>query len=97
MTVSGKPRRPAALAFNTPEPFADAHQQRYIPAMDTVIVILLIVALVLVVGTLATGLITMARGGELGPQKSNTFMRYRVLFQGIAVLLVVILLAMVKD
>ena len=39
----------------------------------------------------------MARGGELGPKKSNLFMRYRVLFQGIAVLLVVILLSLAKD
>ena len=65
--------------------------------MNTLIIILLVLALLLVLATLAGGLITMARGGELGPKRSNLFMRYRVLFQGIAVLLVVILLAIAKD
>ena len=61
--------------------------------MDALVAVLLVVALLLVLGTLAGGLITMARGGDAGPRRSNLFMRYRVLFQGIAVLLVVILLA----
>lgn len=65
--------------------------------MNAIVIILLVSALILVLATLAGGLITMARGGELGPKKSNLFMRYRVLFQGIAVLLVVILLALAKD
>ena len=65
--------------------------------MNVMIIIFLVTALVLVLATLAGGLITMARGGELGPKKSNLFMRYRVLFQGIAVLLVVILLSLAKD
>ena len=65
--------------------------------MNVIIIIFLVIALILVLATLAGGLITMARGGELGPKKSNVFMRYRVLFQGIAVLLVVILLSLAKD
>ena len=65
--------------------------------MNVIIIIFLVIALVLVLATLAGGLITMARGGELGPKKSNLFMRYRILFQGIAVLLVVILLSLAKD
>ena len=65
--------------------------------MNVIIIIFLVAALILVLATLAGGLITMARGGELGPKKSNLFMRYRVLFQGIAVLLVVILLSLAKD
>lgn len=65
--------------------------------MNVIVIILLVSALILVLATLASGLITMARGGELGPKKSNLFMRYRVLFQGIAVLLVVILLSLAKD
>ena len=65
--------------------------------MNIIVIILLVSALILVLATLAGGLITMARGGELGPKKSNLFMRYRVLFQGIAVLLVVILLSLAKD
>ena len=73
-------------------PIAGRRERRYIPPMNTVIVILLILCLVLVLGTLATGLISMARGGENAPRRSNTFMRYRVVFQGIALLLVVILM-----
>ena len=65
--------------------------------MNAIVIILLVSALILVLATLAGGLITMARGGELGPKKSNLFMRYRVLFQGLAVLLVVILLSLAKD
>ena len=65
--------------------------------MNVIVIILLVSALILVLATLVGGLITMARGGELGPKKSNLFMRYRVLFQGIAVLLVVILLPLAKD
>ena len=65
--------------------------------MNVIMIIFLVIALILVLATLAGGLITMARGGELGPKKSNLFMRYRVLFQGIAVLLVVILLSLAKD
>ena len=65
--------------------------------MNVIVIILLVSALILVLATLAGGLITMARGGELGPKKSNLFMRYRVLFQGIAVFLVVILLSLAKD
>ena len=65
--------------------------------MNVIVIILLVSALILVLATLAGGLITMARGGELGPKKSNLFMRYRVLFQGIAVLLVVNLLSLAKD
>lgn len=71
--------------------------RRYIPGMNTMIIVLLVIALLLVVGTLASGLIVMARGGDAGPRRSNLFMRYRVLFQGIAILLVVILMAIAKD
>ena len=64
--------------------------------MDVLVVIMLVVALLLVIGTLAAGLITMARGGDAGPRRSNLFMRYRVLFQGVAVLLFILRLAIAK-
>jgi hypothetical protein len=78
-------------------PIAGRHGQGYIPYMNGYIIALLIVSMALVFGTLATGLISFARGGGDAPKRSNTFMRYRVLFQGIAVLLVVILMALAKD
>jgi hypothetical protein len=85
------------LAGGIVVPIAGRREQRYIPPMNTMIVILLIFCLVLVLGTLATGLIFMARGGENAPKRSNTFMRYRVVFQGIALLLVLILMTITKD
>lgn len=65
--------------------------------MDTLIIILLAISVVLVVGALVGGLVAMARGGKLGPQRSNMFMRYRILFQGIAIVLVMVLLSFAKD
>ena len=46
----------------------------------------------LVVLILAWGLITMARGGEYNKSKSNTIMRYRIIFQAIAIIIFVCLL-----
>ena len=46
----------------------------------------------LVVLILAWGLITMARGGEYNKSKSNTIMRYRIVFQAIAIIIFVCLL-----
>ena len=65
--------------------------------MEPVLVILLIIAMMLVLGTLFSGLISMARGGTNGPRRSNMFMRYRVLFQGLALLVLFILFAFAKD
>ena len=48
--------------------------------MNSVLVVLLVVALLLVLGTLAAGLVTMGRGGELGPRQSNSLMRYCLLY-----------------
>jgi hypothetical protein len=54
--------------------------------------ILLFISLLLVVFVLAWGLITMARGGEYNKSKSNMLMRYRIIFQAIAILIFVCLL-----
>jgi hypothetical protein len=45
-----------------------------------------------VVLILAWGLITMARGGEYNKSKSNLIMRYRIVFQALAILIFVSLL-----
>ena len=52
----------------------------------------LFISLFLVVAILAWGLITMARGGEYNKSKSNLIMRYRIVFQAIAILIFVCLL-----
>ncbi len=58
--------------------------------MNGISLILIGIALALVLGTLVIGLVTMARGGPNAGQRSNRFMRLRVLFQAIAVALVLI-------
>ena len=52
----------------------------------------LFISLFVVVAILAWGLITMARGGEYNKSKSNTIMRYRIVFQAIAIIIFVCLL-----
>jgi hypothetical protein len=52
----------------------------------------LYISMVIVVLVLGWGLITMARGGEYNKSKSNLLMRYRIIFQAIAILIFVCLL-----
>jgi hypoxia induced protein len=58
--------------------------------MDKFVCILIIVAMGLTLGVLFLGLFSMARGGEFAQRNSNRFMRWRVIMQGIAILLFVI-------
>lgn len=53
---------------------------------------ILYISMVIVVLVLGWGLITMARGGEYNKSKSNLLMRYRIVFQAIAILIFVFLL-----
>ena len=54
--------------------------------------ITLFLSMILVVLILAWGLITMARGGEYNRSNSNILMRYRIIFQAIAILIFLCLL-----
>jgi Hypoxia induced protein conserved region len=54
--------------------------------------ILIILALVTVAAILIAGLVVMAIGGEVAGKWSNKLMRYRVLAQGIAVLVLLLIL-----
>ena len=49
--------------------------------------IILLVALGLVAVILEWGVLTMARGGEYNVKNSNRIMRYRIIFQAIALLM----------
>lgn len=60
--------------------------------MSNILTILLFVAMGITLIVLFTGLISMARGGEFNRKNSNRLMRLRVLFQGIAVLLFILVL-----
>ena len=61
--------------------------------MSTAFPIVIAVVLAAVVLTLLLGVFSMARGGEFNKKHGNKLMRYRVLFQGLAILLLFLLWA----
>jgi hypothetical protein len=61
--------------------------------MSTGILIILTLLLLAVLGVLGMGVIGMIRDGGANPQRSNKLMRWRVILQGIAVLLLFLVLA----
>ncbi len=71
-------------------PLAGGVAARYITLMSAVFPVLLIIALALTLGVLFAGLITMARGGEVSRKYGNKLMRWRVIMQGIALLILVL-------
>lgn len=64
--------------------------------MSTLFTIVLFMAMAATVGALLWGLLAMARGGEFNARWSNKMMRYRVLFQAIAIAVFALLLALSK-
>jgi len=58
-------------------------------AMDQII---LFAALGIVAGILGWGVLTMARGGEYNIENSNRIMRYRIIFQAVALVVILILI-----
>ena len=60
--------------------------------MTNVLLVLLIIFMVLALGSLLVGVFGMGKGGEFNRKNSNKLMRYRVLFQGLAVLCFVLYL-----
>ena len=58
-------------------------------AMDQII---LFAALGIVAGILGWGVLTMARGGEYKVKNSNRIMRYRIIFQAIALVVILLLI-----
>lgn len=55
--------------------------------MSAIVPVLLVIALVAIVGVLLSGVFVMARGGETSRRYSNRLMRWRVILQALAVLL----------
>ena len=58
-------------------------------AMDQII---LFAALGIVAAILGWGVLTMARGGEYNIKNSNRIMRYRIIFQAIALVVILLLI-----
>ena len=54
--------------------------------------IILFAALAIVAGILGWGVLTMARGGEYNIKNSNRIMRYRIIFQSVALVVIMILI-----
>ena len=54
--------------------------------------ILVIIALAVVLAILLAGLFVMAMGGEMSKQWSNRLMRYRIIAQAIAVVIVILVI-----
>ena len=51
--------------------------------------IILMVALLAVAGILGWGVLTMARGGDYNVKNSNRIMRYRIIFQAVALIIII--------
>ena len=54
--------------------------------------IILFLALAIVAAILGWGVLTMARGGEYNVKYSNRIMRYRIIFQAIALAVILVLI-----
>lgn len=52
--------------------------------MQTFVAILIVIALLMTLGVLFSGLVVMARGGAVNQKYGNALMRWRIVCQGIA-------------
>lgn len=62
--------------------------------MQTILTVLVALAMFATLGVLVAGLVGMARGGDMG--FSQKLMRYRVLFQFLALILFAALMMLIK-
>jgi hypothetical protein len=60
--------------------------------MNTVLVVLLILSLIVVVGILIAGFVSMAKGGDFNRKYGNKLMRARVIAQAVALVLLALLM-----
>jgi hypothetical protein len=68
-------------------------QQLKEPAMQATLIIFMVIAALATLGVLARGIIIMARGKDVTGQQSNKMMTYRVAFQFLAIVFIIILFA----
>ena len=59
--------------------------------MQPLLIVLIVLAALATLGVLARGIIIMARGKDITGKQSNKMMSYRVAFQALAILFIVIL------
>ena len=65
-------------------------------SMDVWIAVLLVIAMLATLGVLFLGMFSMAKGGEFNRKYGNKLMRLRVIMQGLAILLFLLLILVVK-
>ena len=58
--------------------------------MGIFIDVLILVSMLAVLGSLMMGMVAMARGGDYAAANSNKFMRWRVITQAVAVVMLII-------
>ncbi len=75
-------------------PLCAAAKERYISAMHSLLTILIPIAMLATLAVLGLGVYQMIRGGD--PRRSNKLMQYRVVLQGVALLLFAILMMVFK-
>ena len=66
----------------------DGRDRLHIAGMNSVLPILIAIAVAATFGALALGIISMARGGQFASRNSNKLMRLRVIFQFAALVLI---------
>jgi hypothetical protein len=76
------------------QPLCERLKQDYILAMETLLTILIPIAMLATLAVLGFGVVQMIRGGD--PRRSNKLMRSRVLLQGLALLLFAVFMMMFK-
>ena len=59
--------------------------------------IILAASLLIVAGILGWGVMTMARGGSYNVKNSNRIMRYRIIFQALALVVILLLMWLRRD
>ena len=59
--------------------------------------IILAASLLIVAGILGWGVLTMARGGSYNVKNSNRIMRYRIIFQALALVVILALMWLRRD
>lgn len=62
----------------------------YSPFMSPILLIVLLLAMAAVVATLFIGLFSMAKGGAFNARYGNLLMRWRVVLQAVAVLVLIV-------
>ncbi len=71
-------------------------RRSYGAAMKILLTILVAISMAATLGVLFAGMLGLARGGN-DPRRSNRLMRWRVVLQGVTLLLFVLLLSLLKS